>query len=249
MLESLSASTEEVLSKKRGRKTVNLNYFDVAEETAVRSFLLAKTSEEKNKIYNECLKEPLDKMISSIIRRYKLYRKDMDFNKIHCDTHSFLMTKVDKFKPSKEKKAYSYFGTICKNYLMGQIIKDQKETNRKVSYEDMSQSIEERPDMMYRIDDEEMDTNAIIIKYLNELRYFIENENLSDNEVKLGYALIDLFDNYESIFSSADNNKFNKNVILLSLREMTNLSTKEIRGSIKKFKKLYILIQSKMKIN
>ena len=74
---------------------------------------------------------------------------------------------------------------------MGQIIKDQKETNRKVSYEDMSQSIEERPDMMYRIDDEEMDTNAIIIKYLNELRYFIENENLSDNEVKLGYALID----------------------------------------------------------
>jgi hypothetical protein len=249
MIESLSASTEEVLSKKRGRKAVNLNYFDVAEETAVRSFLLAKTSEEKNKIYNECLKEPLDKMISSIIRRYKLYRKDMDFNEIHCDTHSFLMTKVDKFKPSKEKKAYSYFGTICKNYLMGQIIKDQKETNRKVSYEDMSQSIEERPDMMYRIDDEEMDTNAIIIKYLNELRYFIENENLSDNEVKLGYALIDLFDNYESIFSSADNNKFNKNVILLSLREMTNLSTKEIRGSIKKFKKLYILIQSKMKIN
>ena len=249
MIESLSASTEEVISKKRGRKTVNLNYFDVAEETAVRSFLLAKTSEEKNKIYNECLKEPLDKMISSIIRRYKLYRKDMDFNEIHCDTHSFLMTKVDKFKPSKEKKAYSYFGTICKNYLMGQIIKDQKETNRKVSYEDMSQSIEERPDMMYRIDDEEMDTNAIIIKYLNELRYFIENENLSDNEVKLGYALIDLFDNYESIFSSADNNKFNKNVILLSLREMTNLSTKEIRGSIKKFKKLYILIQSKMKIN
>jgi ribosome-binding protein aMBF1 (putative translation factor) len=106
----------------------------------------------------------------------------MDFNEIHCDTHSFLMTKVDKFKPSKEKKAYSYFGTICKNYLMGQIIKDQKETNRKVSYEDMSQSIEERPDMMYRIDEEEIDTTAIIAKYLSELKDFIENENLNDNE-------------------------------------------------------------------
>ena len=157
------------------------------------------------------------------------------------------MTKVDKFKPSKEKKAYSYFGTICKNYLMGQIIKDQKETNRKVSYEDMSQSIEERPDMIYRIDEEEIDTTAIILTYLSELREFIETENLNDNERKLGYALIDLFDNYESIFSGTDNNKFNKNVILLSLREMTNLSTKEIRSSIKRFKKLYILIQSKMK--
>jgi hypothetical protein len=157
------------------------------------------------------------------------------------------MTKVDKFKPSKEKKAYSYFGTICKNYLMGQIIKDQKETNRKVSYEDMSESIEERPDMIYRIDEDIIDTSVIILEYLKELRDFIDNENLSDNERKLGYALVDLFENYESIFSEADNNKFNKNVILLSLREMTNLSTKEIRSSMKKFKKLYTLFQSKMK--
>jgi hypothetical protein len=247
MQETLSATTEDVSSKKRGRKTVNLNYFDVREEDAVKSFLLAETSEEKNKIYNEYLRGPLDKMISSIIRRYKLYRRDMDFTEIHCDTHSFLMTKVDKFKPSKEKKAYSYFGTICKNYLMGQIIKDQKEINRKVSYEDMSESIEERPDMIYRIDDEVIDTTIIITKYLEELKNFVESENLNDNERKLGYALIDLFDNYESIFSSADNNKFNKNVILLSLREMTNLSTKEIRGSMKRFKKLYGFIQTKMK--
>ena len=247
MLETLSATSEDVSSKKRGRKTVNVNYFDVREEDAVKKFLLAQTSEEKNKIYNEYLRGPLDKMISSIIRRYKLYRKDMDFNEIHTDTHSFLMTKVDKFKPSKEKKAYSYFGTICKNYLMGQIIKDQKETNRKVSYEDMSESLEERPDMVYRIDEDHVDTSVIIFEYLRELKDFIDGENLNDNEKKLGYALIDLFENYDSIFSSADKNKFNKNVILLSLREMTNLSTKEIRSSMKRFKKLYILIQTKMK--
>jgi len=247
MQETLSAQTEDVLSKKRGRKAVKENYFDVREETAVRNFLIAETSEEKNKIYNEFLRAPLDKMISSIIRRYKLYRKDMDFIEIHTDTHSFLMTKVDKFKPSKNKKAYSYFGTICKNYLMGQIIKDQKETNRKVSYEDISAAIEERPDMIYRIDEDLVQSDILISQYLNELKKFIELETLNENEQKLGYALIDLFDNYESIFSGADNNKFNKNVILLSLREMTNLSTKEIRSSIKRFKKLYLVIQHKLK--
>jgi predicted SprT family Zn-dependent metalloprotease len=247
MSETISATTEDVSSKKRGRKAVNTNYFDVREETAVRNYLLTESSHEKNKIYNEFLRGPLDKMISSIIRRYKLYRKDMDFNEIHVDTHSFLMTKVDKFKPDKNKKAYSYFGTICKNYLMGQIIKDQKETNRKISYEDISSSIEERPDMIYRIDDDIVETDVIITQYLKELKDFIETESLNDNEKKLGYALIDLFDNYETIFSGADNNKFNKNVILLSLREMTNLSTKEIRSSIKRFKKLYLVIQHKMK--
>jgi hypothetical protein len=247
MQDSLSATTEDVLSKKRGRKAVKENYFDVREEEAVRKFLIAESSYEKNKIYNQFLRSPLDKMISSIIRRYKLYRKDMDFEEIHTDTHSFLMTKVDKFKPDKNKKAYSYFGTICKNYLMGQIIKDQKETNRKISYEDISSSLEERPDLTYRIDDDVVETDYIINKYLDELKEYIETEPLNDNEKKLGYALIDLFDNYETIFSGADNNKFNKNVILLSLREMTNLSTKEIRSSIKRFKKLYIVIQSRIK--
>ena len=164
MLEILSGQTEETLIKKRGRKAVKENYFDVREETAVRNFLVAETMEEKNKIYNEFLRAPLDKMISSIIRRYKLYRKDMDFIEIHVDTHSFLMTKVDKFKPAKNKKAYSYFGTICKNYLMGQIIKDQKETNRKVSYEDLSSSLEERPDLIYRIDEDLMDVEGLIKK-------------------------------------------------------------------------------------
>jgi hypothetical protein len=247
MQESLSAVTEDILSKKRGRKAVKENYFDVREEEAVRKFLIAETSYEKNKIYNQFLRLPLDKMISSIIRRYKLYRKDMDFEEIHTDTHSFLMTKVDKFKPDKNKKAYSYFGTICKNYLMGQIIKDQKETNRKISYEDISSSLEERPDLTYRIDDDVIETDYVINQYLDELKIYIESEQLNDNEKKLGYALIDLFDNYETIFSGADNNKFNKNVILLSLREMTNLSTKEIRSSIKRFKKLYIVIQSRIK--
>ena len=247
MQDSLSAATEDVLSKKRGRKAVKENYFDVREEEAVRKFLIAETSYEKNKIYNQFLRLPLDKMISSIIRRYKLYRKDMDFEEIHTDTHSFLMTKVDKFKPDKNKKAYSYFGTICKNYLMGQIIKDQKETNRKISYEDISSSLEEREDMSYTIDDDVIETDYVINEYLTELKIYIESEQLNDNEKKLGYALIDLFDNYESIFSGADNNKFNKNVILLSLREMTNLSTKEIRSSIKRFKKLYVVIQSKIK--
>jgi predicted SprT family Zn-dependent metalloprotease len=247
MSETLSAITEDVSSKKRGRKAVKENYFDVREENAVRNFLIADTAEEKNKIYNEFLRAPLDKMISSIIRRYKLYRKDMDFNEIHVDTHSFLMTKVDKFKPSKNKKAYSYFGTICKNYLMGQIIKDQKETNRKVSYEDISSSIEERADLTYRIDDDIIESDVVINKYLVELKQFIDVENLNDNERKLGLALIDLFENYETIFSGADNDKFNKNVILLSIREMTNLSTKEIRSSIKRFKKLYLVIQTKIK--
>ena len=247
MLDENSLETENTTQKKKGRKPKTNNYFDEREENAVRMFLTASTFDEKNKIYNDFLKDPLDKMISSIIRRYKLYRKDMDFEEVHMDTHSFLMTKMDKFKPSKEKKAYSYFGTICKNYLMGQIQKDQKETNRKISYEDISSDIDNMPNMVYYIDNDEITTEQIISKFLDELKISMDEKNVTEQEVKLGEALHDIFQNYSTIFQdTTNNNKFNKNIILFELREMTNLSTKEIRNSLKRYKKIYFKIVSEL---
>jgi hypothetical protein len=244
-----SHETENLTEKKKkGRKPKVNNYFDEREETAVRMFLIAETYEEKNKIYNDFLREPLDKMISSIIRRYKLYRKDMNYEEIHVDTHSFLMTKIDKFKPAKEKKAYSYFGTICKNYLMGQIMKDQKEMNRKISYEDISSDLSNRSEMSYSIENDDLSSEFIIKKFLEKLKENLDDKNCNEQEHKLGSAIYDLFDNYGTIFPDTNNNKFNKNIILFELREMTNLSTKEIRNLIKKYKKLYFdLVQELLK--
>ena len=231
---------ETNVEKQKTVKKAKTNYFDVREEEAVKQYITADTREEKEEIYNKFLREPLDKMIESIIRRYKLYRKDMDYNDVHSDTHSFLMTKVDKFKPAKNKKAYSYFGTICKNYLMGQIQKDQKDMNRKISYEDISQTLENRPDMIYYMEFEKIDAEKIIDLFLIDLKNYITDTKLNENEGKLGYALVDLFDNYGNIFIGNDNNKFNKNVVLLTLREMTNLNPKEIRLYLKKYKTLYL---------
>jgi hypothetical protein len=236
---SLSGETNSE-SKKKGRKPKQTNYFDVREEIAVVNYLSTDDYYEKNKIYNEILRKPLDKMISSIIRRYKLYRKDVDFEELHNDTHSFLMTKIDKFKPSKEKKAYSYFGTICKNYLMGQILKDQKEINRKISYEDISTDLENDTNLSYSIDNDTIESEEIINKFLSELQKLFDSKTLNENETKLGEALFYLFENYQEVFVGTSNNKFNKNIILLSLREMTNLNTKEIRTSLKKFKIIYL---------
>jgi hypothetical protein len=221
------------------RKRTQKIYFGEDQEKAVVSYLESTDEAERNKIFNEYLREPLITMVESIIRRYKLYRKDYDFTDLHTDTMSFLITKINKFDHTKNHKAYSYFGTICKNYLMGAIQKDNKEQNRSVSYEDVSSDIEERTDLAYYIDEEHIDYSNIIIKLSVELETYIDNEVLTDNERKLGYALLEIFSNFDKIFQVGDGNKFNKNLILLSLREMTSLSTKEIRISIKKYKVLY----------
>ena len=221
------------------RKRTQKIYFGEDQEKAVVSYLESSDETERNKIFNEYLREPLIIMVESIIRRYKLYRKDMEFEEIHTDTMSFLITKINKFDHTKNHKAYSYFGTICKNYLMGAIQKDTKEQNRQVSYDDISSDIEDSPGLSYVIDEHVIDYGSVIVKLTMSLEEFIENEDLTENEQKLGYALLEIFSNFDKIFQVGDGNKFNKNLILLSLREMTSLSTKEIRISLKRFKKMY----------
>jgi hypothetical protein len=61
----------------------------------------------------------------------------------------------------------------------------------------------------------------------------------------VGNSLVTVLDSWETIFEQIESgNKYNKNLILSYIREMTDLSTKDIRVSMKKFKKIYILLKN-----
>ena len=232
-----------------GRKPLTKQYFGPPQEEAVRVFLTATTWDEKNTVYNTFLRDPLTKMIDSIIRRYRLYRPNMEYDDIHGDTLSFLVTKMEKFKPAKGKKAYSYFGTICKNYLMGQIMKDNRDRNRQISYEDISFSIEQDEKYSYEIfNDDALPLEKVINTLIIKIKDFIDSSRLNINEEKIGYCLMDVFLNYKTIFIAGKGNKFNKNIILYQLREMSGLTTKEIRSSLKPYKNIYKDILSSLQV-
>jgi uncharacterized protein YozE (UPF0346 family) len=235
---------------KRGRKRKNDMYFGPEEEEAVVRFLESDNEADRNLIFNEWLKAPLDKMIESIIRRYKLYRKGETFEELHGDTVSFLMTKVHKFETGRGKKAYSYFGTISKNYILGLLIKDEKYMKQTASYEDMSSYIEERSDLTYVIDGDGFIMDDFIKKLSDGIKEEMNDENqppkkkLNDNERKVGLALIEILENWETAFESMDGgSKYNKNSVLETMRNYTNLSTKDIRLAMKRYKELYELLK------
>jgi len=225
----------------------NKNYYDIDQEQAVLLFLKSKSNEERTKIYREHLQDPINKMIEIIIRRYKLERKSEDFPDIHADALSFLMTKFDKFKPERNKKSYSYFGTICRNYLKGELIKEYKKNRLHTDIETAESELLERADQKYRIDDDGFNTSVFLEKLMDKLKEEINSENLNDNEFKVGHSLIKILEDWEELFADASNKshtKFNKNLILLYIRNMTGLSTKEIRNSMKRFKTLYFIFKN-----
>ena len=68
---------------------------------------------------------------------------------------------------------------------------------------------------------------------------------LSENEIKVGNSLITVLDNWETIFEQVESgNKYNKNLILSYIREMSDLTTKDIRVSMRRFKKIYVLLKN-----
>lgn len=214
-------------------------YFGLKEENAVKRYMLSTDDREREVTFRKELQAPLTKMIESIIRTYKLYRPDISFNRLLEDTFSFLITKIHNFNPEKGTKAYSYIGTICKNYLLAQLIKYSKERNQNVSYEDYQPTLENDSRHIYDPHFEPLNYDNLISNIRNQINDTIKDKSLNENEVKVGDSLLYIFENWDVIFQHSRNKKFNKNLILFIIRERSHLTTKEVRQSMKRYKKLY----------
>ena len=240
--------TEEKVKKKRGRKPSKerKGYFYEREEQAVVDYIATNDEKEKNRIYNTILRPAFTKMVESIIRRYNLYPPDEEFQETFDDTISFLMTKLSCFRPESGYKAYSYCGTICKNYLyykINQFIKNQK---RNASYDNPAEeSLNVNDSMKFSYNDNDAARTFIseltgstvdnIQSILNDADKF----KLNENEKRVGSALVNLMTNWEELFAQMGSDKFNKSSILLFLKETTMLNTKEIRDAMRIYKKKY----------
>lgn len=249
--------------KKRGRKPKKKPYFGPTEEEAVREYLklggiveddtavygfrwTGSTEDEilRNKIYRDTLKDPLNKMVESIIRRYKLYSSKMDYEDLHADTLGFLHVKFHKFKPDKNKKSYSYYGTVVKHYLLGKLMKEDKNKKVQTQYEDVSNYIESDAKHSYTIENDGLELTNFITKISKTIKEEMKEKVLTENELKVGNALTKILDDWENLFDTVPGkNKFNKNLILYYMREMTTLTTKDIRNAMKRYKVIYKILK------
>lgn len=296
---------------KRGRKPKERKgYFYENEENAIIHYINEEDYVEKNRIFNESIYPALTKMIESIIRRYKLFVPDEDFDQNFNDTISYLLTKINHFKSTitgyelienekeiskhdyvimseediKQKirdasdedpdyvvvyfgfdnedsdeiikkyykkethnyKAYSYCGTVCKNYLMFKSTQYQKKKIRNASYDEVFNEISNN--IQYSTDDT---NNAEMVEILvndiaNEIERMTNNYEehlLNENEVKVGKALVNLLRNWEELLPDGGSNKLQKSSVLYFLREETMMTTKEVRDNMKKFKCVYKLLK------
>ena len=305
---------------KRGRKPKERKgYFYEKEEQAIVDYISSTNQEEKNRIFNTVLMPALTKMIESIIRRYKLFVPEEEFQQTFNDTISYLLTKINNFKSemwlyeefsgepteppvdltktgfieikktinerspkfvrvfedvneqywSKENeefestklftiyklelrhyKAYSYCGTVCKNYLIYKNIQYTKNKQRNLPYDEMLDDFSKDP--KYTVPEEDGHYSMVerLIKEMSsEIKTMMserEKNALTDNEMKVGVALTELLDHWEEVLNVDGSNKLQKSSVLYFLREETMMTTKEVRDNMKSFKKAYYILKKGM---
>jgi hypothetical protein len=237
---------------KRGRKAGKdrKGYFYEPEEQAVIDYVSSDDQIEKNRIYLECLQPAFTKMIESIIRRYNLYLPDEIFQETFDDTMSFLLTKIEHFNPDSGFKAYSYCGTICKNYLILKIKQYNNNLIRNDRYEVIQNDIDDNVKFSYDGDNDQIQFLTELLENITqEISGMLESKEsfkLNENEVKVGNALVSLLTNWGDLFARMGSNKFNKSSILMFIKELTLLTTPEIRMAMKKYKIVYQKVRKKL---
>lgn len=243
---------------KRGRKpkTERKGYFYEAEEQAIQDYISTQDTLERGKIYNSVLRPALERMVEAIIHRYRMYVPDEEYEQTFSDTLSYLITKLNNFKPEKETKAYSYCGTIVRNYLKNKVIQYNKKLNRDTPYDlKFEESYDNNDTYVEEETDDFADKAEMLISGISkEIKSMLadrERYQLKDDEVKVGSALCELLDNWETISLSTStplyegSNKLMKSRVLYFLREETMMSTKALRDNMKCYKKLYYVLKQK----
>lgn len=147
----------------------------------------------------------------------------------------------------KHYKAYSYCGTVCKNYLIYKNMQYTKNRQRNLPYDEMLDDFSNDPKYTTQEDESHYAMVEQLIKDMsNEIKTMMsehEKNMLSENEIKVGTALTELLDHWEEVLNVDGSNKLQKSSVLYFLREETMMTTKEVRDNMKAYKKAYFLLK------
>jgi len=220
------------LTKKRTRRRKNSNhYFTSVHEQAIIDYAATRCKDQRTKLYVEFIQPAFNEMVDKIVFTYKFTTlPNCDALRDECKV--WLVTILDKYDPNKGSKAFSYFSVITKNWFIHRVKQQQKRNSREVDLDNVPKRYEEEFLSTTQSYVSERTQKEFWNSFYKELRSWDET-NMKENDLKVYRAIMILFESKEEI------EIFNKKAIYLYLREITNLNTKQIVNSLKKFRKRY----------
>jgi hypothetical protein len=208
-------------------------YFTQETEDAILEFLQTTDEIERNRIYNDKIRYAFYKLAENIIHTFKFYYTDINtIEELKHEVVTFLLEKLHLYAQGKGK-AYSYFGTIAKRYL---IIYNNNNYKKLQKHGEMDEIEEDKSflDRTIRESEDDINLNLFIDLYVKYVDKYLYKLFPKPQDAKTADAVMELFRKRESL------EIFNKKALYIYIREITDASTPQITKVTKKLNTLRV---------
>jgi hypothetical protein len=205
--------------KKRNKKSKN--YFTQETEDYIILYNNSKDYDERSRMYEKHIHHPFFKLTQNIIHTFKFYHTEVEeLEHLQHEIITFLLSKIHLFDPTRGAKAYSYFGTIVKRWL---ILYNTKNYNKKINKIEIGELDSDKTPYFVPSED---NTNNDLDKYID---LFVDHcsKNLFEffpkkNDAQVADAILEIFRKREHI------EIFNKKALYIHIREIIDVKTPKI---------------------
>jgi len=215
------------------RKKSKANYFTSETEEYIKKYNTSTDQDYRNKIFTDHIYLPFYKLAENIIHTFKFYYTDVDqIEDLKHEIVSVLLEeKIMKFDPTNGAKAYSYFGTIVKRWLINYNNKNYKKLKQIGSFSDVEDSYEDD------LDDLDapgaLPLSKFIDQWVNEVYENLEKLFVKEHELQIADAVLTIFK------TRHDLEIFKKKALYIYIREMTDCDTPQLTKVITSLRELF----------
>ena len=226
----------KISRRKPGTKPVS-HYFTMDTQGAIVKYQAEDSRQIKEHIYVKEIMPAFDALVENLINVYgfRVVHDSKEDLKLEC--LEFLYSAVPKFDEEKGSKAFSYFNVVAKNWLTVQSKKNTKKLQKYVSLDDR--------DNISATDLMKIEGHNVVPSYddimskkemkdmLDRLAEELTTRARTNNEKLVVGAIKEIIANLDDI------ELLSKRAVLLYIREITKLSSKQLSIVLSSLKKHY----------
>lgn len=212
------------------KQKANTNYY-FTQETEDAIVLYNSTSDPllRDRIFKNKIYFPFYKLVENIIHTFKFYYTDVDdIEDLKLEIISVLVEeKIHRFDPTNGAKAFSYFQTIVKRWLINYNNRNYKKVKQIGSFDEMLDSYESESELEH---ERVITLSTLIDKFVQQSYERMDNLFPKEYEQKVADAVLTLFK------SRSDLEIIKKKALYIYVREMTDCETPVLTRVISKLK-------------
>jgi hypothetical protein len=234
---------KKIKTIKRGSRKKKNNYFTLETHNAIREYQQSPTIEIRHEIYVARILPAFNKLAENLIFIHRFAKTPEAFERLKSDCVTFLYETLLKFDPDRGTKAFSYFNVVAKNWLIIQSKKQAKHSKRTLSIDEIEEATGADISFHESFRVGPTQENNLIknesLKDLENILLDIKKQLKTEKEHACMDAIISLFERVDDL------ELLDKRAVFVYLRDISNLSPKQLSVTMSKIRKHYREISGK----